>query len=319
MRRTKEVIPKRAEYAVQAHAISRSAYSMPVLLRRLVYLAMAHARPGDPGLMDIKMKVGDIARALDMGDAGPIYERIRASVAGAVSYLVEIDHPNRGWELFTWLSYARYDPKADTITLRLNEALRPFVLEVQKNFATFAIADIAKLQGRHSLRWFELVMSRQSQADAAGHWWYELELTELRHLFKIGANEYPRTGDLRNKVIDAPVREINEAGIGVQLKPEFLRRGRELFAVRMHCQRVGRDDPKPVHAPTAEEAAEDSLIAANPERYAEILAEVRKQSDLPGMAWASPTMRDLAQRSEALTRLKSEQKPKRGRPKKTQA
>lgn len=159
-------------------------------------------------------------------------------------------------------------------------------------------------------------MSRQSQADAAGHWWYELELTELRHLFKIGANEYRVTSDLRKKVIEAPIQEINDAGIGIQLEAEFIRRGRVLFAVRMHCRRVGRDDPKPVHPPSPEEAADDALIAANPERYAAILAEVRAQSDLPGMTWASATMRDLAQRSEALARLRAEQKPKRGRPRK---
>lgn len=315
MTKTKSVVPRGDDHVVQAHAISRAAYSMPVLLRRLVYLAMAYAKPEEKGFMDVTMKVGDIARALDMGDAGPIYTRLRRAVTDAVKYVLEIDLPDKGWEVYTWFSYAKYSPKTDSITLRLNEPLRPYVLDVQKFFTPFAIADIAKLQGRHSLRWYELVLSRQSQADAAGHWWYEVELDELRHLFKIGPNEYASTNNLRRKVIDAPVQEINEAGLGLRLDPEFLRHGRELTGVRMHCQRVGRDDPKPVKPPTPEEAADDALKAAHPKRYAEILADIRAQEDLPGMTWASPNMRDLAQQSEALARLRAEVKPKRGRPK----
>lgn len=316
MKTTHDVVPRRDDYVLQANAISRAAYTMPVLLRRLVYLAMAYAKPEEKGFMDVTMKVGDIARALEMGDRGTVYTRLRRAVTDAVKYVLSIDLPDKGWEVYTWLSYAKYNPKTDSITLRLNEPLRPYVLDVQKYFTPLVIADIAKLQGRHSLRWYELVQSRQSQADAAGHWWYEVEIDELRHLFQIGPNEYPRTGDLRTRVIDTPVQEINEAGLGLRLDPEFLRHGRDLVGVRMHCQKVGRDDPKPVKPPSPAEAADDALRAAYPERYAEILADVRAQSDLPGMSWASAAMRDLAQESEAIARLRAEVKPKRGRPKK---
>lgn len=315
MKKTTAVVPKSDDSVLQAHAISRAAYTMPVGVRRLVYLAMAHAKPEEKGFMDVTMKVGDIARAFNLGDRGTVYTRLRRMVTDAVKYVLEIDLPDKGWEVYTWLSYAKYTPKTDSITLRLNEELRPYVLDVQRFFTPLAIADIAKLQGRHSLRWYELVLSRQSQADAAGHWWYEVELVELRHLFKIGPNEYRLTADLRKKVIDAPVQEINEAGLGLRLDPEYLRHGRELVGVRMHCQSVGRNDPKPVKAPTPEEAADDALKAAHPKRYAEILADIRAQEDLPGMTWASPTMRDLAQQSEALARLRAEVKPRRGRPK----
>lgn len=315
MKKTTSVVPKKDDHVLQSHAISRAAYTMPVTLRRLVYLAMAYAKPEEKGFMDVTMKIGDIARALDMGDRGTVYTRLRRAVTDAVQYVLEIDLPDKGWEVYTWFSYAKYNPKTDSITLRLNEPLRPYVLDVQKFFTPLAIADIARLQGRHSMRWYELVQSRQGQADAAGHWWYEVELDELRHLFKIGPNEYRLTADLRKKVINAPVQEINEAGLGLRLDPEFLRHGRDLVGVRMHCQRVGRDDPKPVQAPTPEEAADEAFIAAHSKRYGEILADLASQEDLPGMPWASASMRDLALRSQALARLRAEVKPKRGRPK----
>ena len=209
----KEIIPTNEDYALQAHAISRSAYSMPVLLRRLVYLVMAQARPQDKGFMEITMSVGSISRALEMGDHGIVYERIRSCVIDGLKQMLEIQQPNGDWVAFQWLAKAEYVKAKDAITIRLHEELRPYVLDLQKAYASIAIADISRLQGRYSLRIFELVMSRKGQT-IAGKWYYEAELSELRRIFKIGANEYRMTADFRKRVIETPIREINEAEIG---------------------------------------------------------------------------------------------------------
>jgi len=264
----KDVVPSLGDYAIQAHEISRSAQAMPVILRRLVYLTMAQVRPGDASFMEVHMKVGDIARALGMDDkeggvAGPVYERIRACIVEGLKEIIQIKQPDGKWTAFQWFARAQYDPKTDHIQVRLHDDLRPYVLEVQKAFKTFAIKDIAKLQGKYALRVFELVMTREGQASKSGRWWYEVEISELRIMFKLGPNEYTRTNDLRVRLIEDPVREINEAELGIYLTPAYIRQGRRLLAVRFNCQKVGPGGARPARAPTTEEEEDERLIDAH--------------------------------------------------------
>jgi hypothetical protein len=308
----KDVIPTPDDYAVQTHEISRSAQAMPVLLRRLVYLVMAQVRPGEPELMEVHMKVGDIARALGMANSngnvpGAVYERIRGSIVEGLKEIIEIKQPDGTWTGFQWFARAHYDPKTDSMQIRLHEDLRPYVLQVQKAFRTFAIKDIARLQGKYALRIFELVMTREGQASKSGHWWYETEISELRIMFKIGPNEYPRMNDLRVRVIENPVLEINNADLGIHIVPEYIRRGRQLFAVRFNCLRINREDPKPVALPTVEEDNDEAFIETHPQRFAELLKEIKEEGELfPLAGYSTPLMRELAQRGEALNRLRKE-------------
>lgn len=312
MNAIKEVCPDHADYALQAHQIGRAAYSMPIMARRLVYLAMAQVRPGDTELPPLRMAVGDIVRALDLNDGALSYDRIRDAAKTAAGQIVELEWLDGSWQLFGWLSECRYEAAYDTIVIQLAQALKPYILGLQRAYARLSIADIARIQGRHALRWYELVMSREGQADKQGRWWYEVSVAELRRLLRIAPGEYRQTAQLRIRVIDEPLEELNAAGLGIHLRAEYIRKGRVLEAVRVHAQRVGRGDPKPVDPPTPEEAADDALIARHQARYDAILAEIQAQPALPGMDW-TPDLRALAQRREALTRLKAEV-PRRGRP-----
>lgn len=316
----KDIVPSIDDYAVQAHEISRSAQAMPVLLRRLVYLTMAQVRPGDAAFMEIRMKVGDVARALAMDDngnvAGPVYERIRSCVVKGLKEVIQIKQPDGSWTAFQWFARAEYDPKTDHIKIRLHDDLRPYVLQVQRAFKTFAIKDIAKLKGKYALRVFELVMTREGQASKAGRWWYETEISELRIMFNIGPNEYPRTHDLRVRLIEEPVKEINASALGLHITPEYIRQGKHLHAVRFTCQALKPGAPRPVSKPTDEEEADEQLVEAHRATYDKILKTLKNNGELfPLAGYSTPTMRELALAAEAVKQLKEQLRTKTRRPK----
>jgi plasmid replication initiation protein len=317
MSTTKDVVPTRDDYLLQAHAISRGAYTMTVLERRLLYLAMAQVRPQDDELPAVRMSAYSVLQALGMSDDGRNYIELKAAVERLMGRVIVIDRPDGGWLMHHWVQRAEYDPSDGSLSIRLSDELAPYVLHMQEQYSVLRVADLAKLQSKYAQRWVELVMSRRGQADGQGRWYYELTIAELRHILKIGPDEYKQTALLRIKVIDLPITEINEAQIGLHLEPEYIRKGKYLHAVRIHCQLVRRGDPVPVQRQRQEEESEEAYIAAHKERYDAILAEIRAQPELPGTGWASPTMREMAQRAEALKRLREETgKRGRGRPRK---
>lgn len=314
MARTKQVVPKASDYAVQAHQISRASYTMPVMHRRLVYLAMAQVRPTDSELPEVEMSTGDIARAL--GIASSNYEEIRAAARGSLSHVLDIDTED-GWIQFQWFSRCRYIKTRDAIKLKLNDELKPYVIALQSAFAVVPIADISRLQGRHALRLFELVMSNRGMAGTGGNkpgcWYYDIEFAHLRSLLKIGSHEYKLTADFRRWVVDGPVREINEANIGIRIECDYdkFREGRTLKGVRLNARLLRRDEPRPVGPATMAENDEARLVAQYPDLYETYLAEERRSPSMFGDSEPYYQGRAIKRLAEHDAQLKAKRRPTR--------
>lgn len=306
-RKALQVVPSDEDYVLQANQISRAAYTMPLMQRRLLHLVMAQVQIHDDSLGVVEMKVGDVVRALRLGDAGPRYEEVRLAAKALVSQVLDVDTPD-GWKIYPWVRLAEYIRSRDVVQFRLSEDLLPYIRDVQDLYQTIAISDMTALQGKHALRVFELVMANRGFAGRGGNqpgtWYVDLEFDTLRTLLKIKPNEYKLTADLRKYVVDAPVREINEAGIGLRVECDYdtLRRGRRLLGVRLKCKLLKKSDPRPVTPATKQEDEEERLKEKYPERYAELLAEAKKQRALPGLK--------LDPELEALRRLAEEAKKK---------
>lgn len=306
MSKAKQVIPKGSDYAVQSHQISRASYSMPVMHRRLIYLLMSQVRPTDNDMPEVEMSIGDIARALGLGDGGRQYEEIRAATRGALSHVLDLDTDD-GWVQFQWLSRCRYIKTRDAVKLKLHDDLKPFVIELQSAFSMLSIADISQLQGRHALRLFELIMSNKGFAGKNGNkpgcWYYDAEFAHLRNLLRIAPNEYALTKNFRVRVIDGPVKEINDANLGIRVECDYdrFRKGRQLLGVRLNVKTLKKGDPRPVQPATQTELDEESLITAYPARFDYLLSEERKNGCLPFV-----TDPEFAYRQAALAKLQAE-------------
>lgn len=280
------VVPTDSDFVMQANLISRAAYRMTAMQRRLLFLATARVQADGAGNMSIAMHVGDVVNALGMNDSGESYRMVRDAVKGLMKQVLHFDQEGGGWEMFHWVSYARYIPGEDRLDLEMHSALRPYILELQGHFSRIAIRDFGKLSGRHSQRIFELVTSESGhegkRGNPPGTWWWHVETDRLRELLVVGDSEYKRTSDFRRWVVDEPVREINEAGVGIHITVEYHRHRRRLTGFTFHVERVGGADPRPVQSATESEDADNRLIELNPEAWKEALAEAEKQRYAPG-------------------------------------
>jgi plasmid replication initiation protein len=242
--------------------------------------------------MTVEMTVGDIVRALELNDDGKQYEAIREACRGLRSHVLELDTPD-GWVIFGWVDKARYIKSRDVLQLRISDELKPYVHQLQKAFSVLTIADIARLQGKYALRIFELVMSTRGMAGTGGNkpgqWFYDAQFDELRTMFRIAPHEYKVTGNFRNRVIDDPVREINEADLGIRIECDYehFRHGRRLLGVRLKCKLL-KDAVRNVTPATKGEETIELLKQKHPSQWEEYLSEERKQPPMFGdaEAWA---------------------------------
>lgn len=288
---------------------------MPVMPRRLLHLVMAQAQIKDEAIEVLEMNVGDIVRALGLSDQGNRYEEVRAASKSLMGQVLDVDTAE-GWVQFHWVDTTKYIKARDAIQFRVSNELLPFVLEVKDMWRVISIRDMTQLQGKHSYRIFELVMADRGFAGKGGNrpgeWFVDVDFDHLRTLLKIGPDEYKLTANLRRKVIEGPVREINEAGLGLRIECDYekFRRRRVLTGVRLNCKLLGREEPRPVGPATKAEAEEEILAERFPEKYAELLALERASPGLPGMALLSPENRALGKLAEW---AKTQKSTKRGK------
>jgi hypothetical protein len=282
----KLAVPVPEDYFALANQIAWSAHDLSVMQARVVYLMMCQVRPEDTDLSCIEMKVGDILRALNMSDQGNRYNEIKAAIKGAMGKIIDLETPD-GWVMFPWFMRAWYYKARDVIRVQFADELKPFILNMKDRFHIHMIADIAKLQGRYALRLYEMAMSYEGMAGKGGNkpgeWYLDLQFDYLRHIFGIGDNQYKAKKDLRVYVVDNPVREINEAGIGIRIDCDYdkWRRGRRLDGVRLLCRLVGRDEPRPVHPATAAERDAQGLREKYPDEWERLCYEELLQPPLP--------------------------------------
>lgn len=277
MARTKgiQIYPDASLFIRQAHQISRAAYILPATQKQILTLLVAQAQIQNSGFELIEIGLADLLTALEIDDSNG--EFLRYHVKALVGAVVEIE-TDEEWVVHQWVSTARYIKSRKVFQFKLHEELLPHILEVKELWSKLTLADLNKLQGKYSIRLYEMVMAASGFAGKGGNkpgeWFLDIDFDDLRARFKIHPDEYKLKADLRKKVIDGPIREINEAGIGLRIGLDYdrFRRGKNLLGVRLLVKSTLPGEPRNV-TPTPEENEEEALIALNQELFDRILRD----------------------------------------------
>ena len=136
-----------------------------------------------------------------------------------------IDHTSGG-------NYAdlkpRLNKRSGTIKIRLDEDMKPFLLQLKQNFTAYELIYTLRFRSKYSTRLFELVSSIHYRTLEA----YSREYTidELRRL--MGAENYKTWQSFKERALIPAVNEINQYS-DKNLTYEVIKRGRSVAGVKL--------------------------------------------------------------------------------------
>lgn len=104
--------------------------------------------------------------------------------------------------LCAWISTAIIHDGSGVIEIELHKHLKPYLLELKKNFTEYSFYYILSMKSKYSIRLYELLKSYQFTGKA------ELNIEELKQ--NLHTNNYERFYDFKKYVIDIAVNEINK-------------------------------------------------------------------------------------------------------------
>ena len=195
-------------YTVAANDIIKGKQSMTLQTARLIRLLITQVVKEDKDLKTYSCKISDLAKFLNV-DSSNLYKDIKGICECAMKSVVYIGdgNPKHPWKMFHWLSTAQYDGEG-TLTLRLSDEIKPYVLELDKWFTQYQLKNILEFNSYYAIRLYEILQCEEGihRHEKEAH---EFEMDELRQFFDC-ENKYKKNNDFIRKVIEVAIREINE-------------------------------------------------------------------------------------------------------------
>ena len=150
------------------------------------------------------MRVQDLIRFTNQED-GTQYRKAKKAVQHLVHQAVEMETED-GWQGVPLFGYIRYLDHSGLIAARFSEYARPYLLQLERQFTSWRMEQTIPLSTGYAIRHYMLGKMvqrkgrRNSQTFAIDDYRFRLKLED----------KYPRFSDLKRRVLDPAVEEVNE-------------------------------------------------------------------------------------------------------------
>lgn len=217
----------------QANTLVEASYTMTLEEKRIVILMVSLIRQDDKDFQVYRIPITDIRDYLGL-NTKKLYDDIKRVADTLMSRVLHIPEDGGGWLKVGWVSSARYVPKgkkdADVASLDLSFSpeLKPYLLQLKAQFASYALQNVAGLRSFYAIRMYELLNSRRRLRIA------EFEIDELKKILKVDG-KYKNFTDFRNSVILPAHAELLEK-TDLAFDFEETRKGRKVVAVTFHIR-----------------------------------------------------------------------------------
>jgi len=113
------------------------------------------------------------------------------------------DNPKVSQRKTRWISSIDYIPGEGRLVLNFAGGIIPYLSKLSKEFTKYKLKHVAKFESIYSIRLYELLVQWSSAGER------EIEVEWLKKQFQV-SDKYSRLGDLKKRVIEPAILEINE-------------------------------------------------------------------------------------------------------------
>ncbi len=113
------------------------------------------------------------------------------------------DNPKITQRKTRWISSIDYVPGDGKVVLAFAVGIIPYLSQLSREFTKYKLMHIARFESVYSIRLYELLVQWSSAGER------EIEVDWFKQQFQVG-DKYSRVVDLKKRVIDPAIQEINE-------------------------------------------------------------------------------------------------------------
>ena len=209
-------------YIAQANELVRSKQDdLSLVEAKIIRLAISQILKDDRDFRTYRCNVADLAKFLGI-DPKNIYRDIRDISMSLMKKSIFIIDKSKlkksgdyNYKTFNWVDLIEYND--GTLTIRLSESLKPYLIGLNELFTTYGYSAIVALPSNYSIRFYELVASYYNIKNHCNVYEginiesneFVLSIEYLRSFFNC-ENKYPNTNDFLRRTIDSSIEALRK-------------------------------------------------------------------------------------------------------------
>ena len=238
---------KDTDLVVKSNTLVSSRYKLEWSEHRLVLFLISKIDKDDEDFKEYVVSVSNMAKLMGLTDrdknlGGGFYQRMEQAIQSLMSRVVTI-REGKNWLKFHWVSSAKYLHKKGQIKIKISPELKPYLLQVKKNFTAYELGNVIKMKSIYSARLYELL----KQYEKIGR--RVFDIGELRGLLEIEVSEYVKIDHFHKRVIKPAYEELPQKS-DIYFEYEFIKTGRKFTHIEftiIYQKRKGRGEDENDH------------------------------------------------------------------------
>lgn len=190
--------------------------------------------PDDEDFVEYEIRTQDIIKLYSLSDDGRYYEAIREAADRLFNKRFIIFEKKEDGEIYKTTIHLideTSEPvkvsEQNRIRLKFNPKLKPYLLQLQREYLTIDVRNIANIQSPNSVKLY-LILKHQFNL---GNRKVKYSVARLREILAISDDEYPLYGNFKQKIIQKGIKDLEKYTDLMVIKFEEEKVGRAIDTV----------------------------------------------------------------------------------------
>lgn len=219
----------------KSNTLIQTKYKLTTSEQKILLTLASMIQKDDSEFKSYTLSIADFSNLLGV-KSNNRYTELRKITAGLMSKNLEIDSEDKLIQT-PWLSHVTYHKKKGLIEMRFASDLKPFFLELKKNFTSYRLANIAKLKHSYSIRMYELLKQYQKIGERSFDY-----ITLLEHLGVAQSGYNANYGGFKARVLK-PIQKELEKKTDIKFEFEETKVARKVVSLRFIIKKTDIELP----------------------------------------------------------------------------
>lgn len=220
-------VTRRAQIT-QDNALINASYTLDIVEKRLILLAIARAAKSGKGITAndyLEIHADDYVECFNVTRSTAYKALKSASVSLFDRYFTYESITKKGniaIHKARWTQDISYVTNESTVKIVFGVAVAPFITDLKEKFTSYYLNDIKQLTSVYAIRLYELIIAWREIGKT-----HEIALEELRDKLGILEHEYERMSDFKKRVLETAIKQINKH-TNIEIKAYQHKKGRSI-------------------------------------------------------------------------------------------
>ena len=186
--------------------IHNARYKLSALSLKIVAILISMINKDDPEFEEYMININDFKELID-SNSNNTYKYTHKIISELLSNPLKIEN-----EQFNWVSYGKYTKNEGVVTFEIHRELKPYLLEVKKNFLKYNVINILPLKSGYLIRLYEICKDKFEEVrryKKVNNVKYELKISEMKKLF-CTPSSYQYSSHIKKLILDKAVEQFKE-------------------------------------------------------------------------------------------------------------